>query len=144
MSVYSGTKEEVSALKPLLVHILLIHLEKYPKDRSAKAPVCLILRVKIKITRLILNDDSGFIRAGIDDVICDLPSTACTDIFARVRYHLSIINVARRCAMHPFSRIELVRRVELSRKIMHYFPSINMLNILLYLNNIASSFTSIF
>lgn len=44
-------------------------------------------------------------------LFADLPSTACTDIFARVR-HLSIINVARDffkkgCAVHPFSRIEI-------------------------------------
>lgn len=37
---------------------------------------------------------SGSIRAVIDDVVYDLPSTACTDIFARVR-HTSVMNIAR-------------------------------------------------
>ena len=63
----------------------LTHLEKYSEDLSVTAPVSLIIRVLklIEIARLILNNDSDFIRAGIGDVICDLPSTACTDIFAR-------------------------------------------------------------
>ena len=58
-------------------------LREISEDLSVTAPVNLIIRIKIKIARLILNNDSDFIRAGIDDVICDLPSTACTDIFAR-------------------------------------------------------------
>lgn len=48
-------------LQPLLlVHVLLTHLEKHPKDLSVKAPVRLILRVKIIIAGLILDNDSGF------------------------------------------------------------------------------------
>lgn len=57
---YKERRKCLTVQLPLLVHVLLIHLEKYPKDLSVKAPIRLILRVKIKIAGLILDNDSDF------------------------------------------------------------------------------------